>query len=127
MATIGLVTPRGMEAKPNKGLDGHNPPHLLRRRHDLWPACRVSVRGVSEIAGVDAVESGLTRRAEVSGNGFSDDAVEAAIAEAGYDDRDSSPPTSMRHYVEMLVAMLLRRDEYSGAHVHRALQAEVAA
>lgn len=48
--------------------------------------CEMSVREeVSEVAGVAAVEvSHETGALTVSGEGFSDDAVRAAVAEAGY-------------------------------------------
>ena len=48
--------------------------------------CAVSVREeVSEVDGVDSVEVSLASgRMVVSGQGFSDDAVRAAVEEAGY-------------------------------------------
>ena len=49
--------------------------------------CVVSVREeVSEVAGVDAVDVDLASgRVTVSGDGFSDEAVKTAVAEAGYE------------------------------------------
>jgi copper chaperone CopZ len=49
--------------------------------------CVLSVREeVSEVAGVDVVDVDLgTGLLTVSGDGFSDDAVRAAVAEAGYE------------------------------------------
>ena len=48
--------------------------------------CVLSVREeVSEVAGVDAVDVDLaTGRLSVSGEGFSDEAVKNAVADAGY-------------------------------------------
>jgi copper chaperone len=48
--------------------------------------CVLSVREeISEIAGVDAVDVDLASgRVTVSGQGFSDEAVAGAVAEAGY-------------------------------------------
>jgi copper chaperone CopZ len=48
--------------------------------------CVLSVREeVSEVSGVSGVEVDLTSgRLTVSGEGFTDDAVKAAVAEAGY-------------------------------------------
>ena len=49
--------------------------------------CVLSVtEEVSEVAGVDAVDVDLaTGRLSVSGNGFSDEAVKDAVADAGYE------------------------------------------
>ena len=49
--------------------------------------CVLSVREeVSEVAGVNAVDVDLaTGRLSVSGDGFSDEAVKQAVAEAGYE------------------------------------------
>ena len=49
--------------------------------------CVLSVtEEVSEITGVDAVDVDLaTGRLSVSGNGFSDEAVKDAVADAGYE------------------------------------------
>ena len=49
--------------------------------------CVLSVREeVSEVAGVDAVDVDLaTGRLSVSGDGFSDEAVKDAVADAGYE------------------------------------------
>jgi copper chaperone len=51
--------------------------------------CVLSVtEEVSEIAGVEAVDVDLdTGRLVVAGNGFSDDDIGAAVAEAGYEVR----------------------------------------
>jgi len=49
--------------------------------------CVISVREeVSEVEGVDAIDVNLASgRLTVEGQGFSDDAVRAAVAEAGYE------------------------------------------
>lgn len=48
--------------------------------------CALSVEeGVSEVAGVESVDVDLASgRVTVSGEGYTDDAVKAAVADAGY-------------------------------------------